>query len=229
MRTRVFLASTEPLSDETVFNRLYAMATEVRKKKIDRYRFLRDRMQSLAAEGLLLFARKEAGLPASAFAYAYGKNGKPYFADAPELCFNLSHSGNFVMLAVSDAPIGCDIERIRTADDRVARHIMTPEEFAAFCACEESERDAHFTGLWTAKESYLKACGEGILTDPAAIFIEAGPVPRIFRSGERMPFALRTGAIPGYCYAVCRAGELPAFETETVSLFDLFADDDSLS
>jgi 4'-phosphopantetheinyl transferase len=225
MQTRVFLAMTKPLEDPVLYDRLYAAATETRKRKIDRYRFLEDRLQSLTAEGLLLHAWREAGRT-GALSYAYGENGKPYFQDAPELRFSLSHSGEAVMLAVSDAEIGCDVERIRHADERLMKRVAAPEEYETLTTCAGSARDERFTRLWVAKESVLKAGGEGLLVDPASIRIETEPELRAFRDGEPVPFALRDGtAAPGYRYAVCRAGELPAFEIEEVDLSRLAARD----
>lgn len=220
MLLRVFLASTKPLADPAVFERLYAEASETRKKKIDRCRFLSDRMQLLAAESLLRHALKEVGRDAGALSFAYGAHGKPYLNDAEGFYFNLSHSGETVLLAVSDAEIGCDVERIRHVRDGVARRILTPEEYARFSACAGDERDVLLTRLWVAKESYLKACGEGITTDPAAIRIEFGTEPDVFRDGNPVPYALREGAADGYRYAVCRAGGLPPFVTEPVLLSD---------
>ncbi len=224
MRTRVFLASTKPLSDPDLFERLYAGATETRKRKIDRCRFLKDRMQSLAAECLLRYAWRESGRPSDAFFYAYGRNGKPYFPQAPELHFSLSHSGEYAMLAVSDAEIGCDVERIRHADERLLKRVLTPGELEAFPACGETARAERFTQLWVAKESYLKACGEGLSVDPASIRIETEPAPKAYRSGDPVPYALSIGALDGYFYAVCCAGDLPAFEPEEPDLSDLAED-----
>ncbi len=220
MLLRVFLASTKPLADPAVFERLYAEASETRKKKIDRCRFLSDRMQLLAAESLLRHALKEVGRDAGALSFAYGAHGKPYLNDAEGFYFNLSHSGETVLLAVSDAEIGCDVERIRHANDRLIRRVAAPEEYARFSACAGDERDVLLTRLWVAKESYLKACGEGITTDPAAIRIEFGTEPGVFRDGNPVPYALREGAADGYRYAVCRAGGLPPFVTEPVLLSD---------
>ena len=39
--------------------------------------------------------------------------GKPWFPEFPEVHFNLSHTGGAVLAALSDRPVGVDIERIR--------------------------------------------------------------------------------------------------------------------
>lgn len=75
--------------------------------------------------------------------------------------FNLSHSGDFVMLAISDTPIGCDIERLHKAI--LSRHVFHPNELSLLLSQPEgTARNQAFLRLWTAKEAFLKAIGTGI-------------------------------------------------------------------
>ncbi len=207
MRTKIYFASTKALENEAVYRRLYEAASDQRKRKTDRYRFQKDRMLSLAAEGLLRAALHEAGYPGLSV-YAYRANGKPYLPDADGFFFNLSHSGEYAMLAVSDAEIGCDIERIRTVDARLIERVLTPEERAPFPNLTETERNVLFTRYWVCKESYLKACGDGLSGDPASVRIETGEPVRVIRNGVPEEYAIREGdTIPNYRFAVCRKGE----------------------
>ena len=130
MQTYVFFASIRPLRDESVFRRLYTLASPARKAKIDRCRFEEDRLRSLGAEALLYYACKQNGFAPVPPRYSYEKHGKPYFSEQNGAFFNLSHSGEYAMLAVSDAPVGCDIETVRPTDLRTARRILTAEEYA---------------------------------------------------------------------------------------------------
>lgn len=87
------------------------------------------------------------------------KDGKP-FVSGGEICFNLSHSDNYALCAVSDSQVGCDIERIRQYKNKVAERFFTRKEF---CLLEGSKRqDILFTRLWTMKESILKCLGAGL-------------------------------------------------------------------
>ncbi len=75
--------------------------------------------------------------------------GKPYFPARPDIFFSLSHTRGAVMVCLSDAPCGCDIERERPVRDSVLRRVCTPEELAQF----------DFFELWTLKESFYKLRG----------------------------------------------------------------------
>ena len=207
MKTSVYLASVRPLEDEALYGQLRSLASEERRKKADRFRFAGGRRLSLGAEALLRVALLEAGMSGTPLRYAYGKNGKPYLTDAPGFFFNLSHAGEYVMAAVSDAEIGCDIEMIRPVHPRLPRHVLTAEEAERFASADEAERDALFTRYLTLKESYMKALGEGLARNPASFCIELGPPIRVLCGGTAEDYGfVDWDDLPGYRYAVCRAG-----------------------
>lgn len=93
----------------------------------------------------------------------YGKKGKPYLREYPYY-FNLSHSGEYVVCAVSDQEIGADIQQCVSVDVvRLAGRFFSPEECKALAAYEtESEKRQFFFRQWTRKEAYGKLIGEGI-------------------------------------------------------------------
>ena len=93
------------------------------------------------------------------FSYRYGKNGKPYLENS-EVFFNISHSGNLVLCSISEYEIGCDIEKIRDYNPKIAKRFFAEKE-AALLADKDTE-DYTFAVLWTLKESILKKTGKGI-------------------------------------------------------------------
>ena len=84
----------------------------------------------------------------------YGHNGKPYLKSG-ELFFNLSHSAGQLVCGVSDEEIGVDIQKI-CSKPRVAKKICQPDEL------EQIKSPEDFTRVWTLKESFVKANGEGL-------------------------------------------------------------------
>lgn len=96
--------------------------------------------------------------------YRYGERGKPYFENLP-LYFNLSHSGDYVLCAVSDGEVGADIQKFQPVDEmKLAKRFFSESECQAMARCEETkERQCLFFRLWTRKEAYGKLTGEGIV------------------------------------------------------------------
>lgn len=96
----------------------------------------------------------------------FDQHGKPYLSyPSTNLCFNLSHSGRFVLLALSTAEsIGIDIERMEPiADmDLVARHHFSPTEQSDLFNLPAHQRMQAFYNCWTRKEAVIKADGRGL-------------------------------------------------------------------
>lgn len=213
MQDVIYLASVKPLEDPEVYGRLYAAASPRRREKLGRLRFRRDRLLSLGAEGLLLHALRSAGCPAEGLTYAPGKNGKPRLAGPEGFRFNLSHSGEYVMLAVSRREIGCDIQEIRPIAPRLPARVLDPREHALFSACGDGEREELFFRYWVLKESCMKASGEGLAMGPSSLHVELSEPIRVYRRGELLDYALgEWGDIPGCRCAVCREGAEEALD-----------------
>ena len=110
--------------------------------------------------GRVLLHKALQSLSAGEYTVEYRGNEKPVLINEKELCFNISHSGDFVALAISDNEVGCDIQEIKSYNPRVAKRNYCPEETAFI---ENSEnKDESFIKLWALKESVLKFTGMGI-------------------------------------------------------------------
>ncbi len=142
--------------------------------------------------------------------FEYGEKGKPVVARGPE--FNLSHSHNIALLAVTtQGSVGIDIEEVdpRTEIAGIARSFFTAAETEELLALKTHEEQVErFYRLWTCKEAYLKARGTGISAglnkcelsfdnDNARIVVPAEPA-------ETKRWQIRMLAAPvGYIAAVC--------------------------
>lgn len=95
--------------------------------------------------------------------YRYGRKGKPYFEKLPWY-FSLSHSGDYVLCAVSGREVGADIQKIQSADVmKLAKRFFSETECRALERCESSEdRQRLFFEFWTRKEAWGKLTGEGV-------------------------------------------------------------------
>ena len=169
-KTKVYIAGTEPLEDESVFLQLYEMASPERKKKIDQYRYSKDKRLSLAAETLLKRALEQNGI--SEFELQADEYGKPFLVGHPSVQFNLSHSEERVMCVISGLEVGCDVEKVKATDYKIANRFFTESECAWLAGEQidlngegnnyEEQKRSRFFRLWTLKESFMKAVGLGM-------------------------------------------------------------------
>jgi 4'-phosphopantetheinyl transferase len=98
--------------------------------------------------------------------FCYSDRGKPTLAASDaSLCFNLSHSQGLALYAIArQRSVGIDLEYIRSMDDaaQLAQRFFTPKEAQLLQTAPEAQKQTTFFHLWTCKEAYLKATGEGI-------------------------------------------------------------------
>jgi 4'-phosphopantetheinyl transferase len=94
--------------------------------------------------------------------------GKPRLAssaDAPAIYFNLSHSGEFALCAVTEGrDVGVDVERVRpvSAWREIAARYFSRREREALNAVSPDRTLEAFFQFWTRKEAYSKALGQGV-------------------------------------------------------------------
>lgn len=139
---------------------------EERRKKILLMKKEESRLQSLTAGSLLHFALCErmgdVEKNSGPFSMGYGRNGKPYLKEYPDIHFNLSHSGRYVCCALSHTPVGVDIQKITDVKRGIAERFFTGKDNQRLEACGGEERKALFFRMWSIKESFIKLTGEGI-------------------------------------------------------------------
>ena len=235
MDTRVYLAHTGPLEEENLYRLAEDLASPRRKEAAARFRLRADRVRSYAAELLLRKALADRGVSSkppsdrgicgSELRYGFSGHGKPYLTAPEAIPFNLSHSGDYVMCAVSDEEIGCDVEQIRAMDPEIARRFFHPAEYEAISSAPTPElANDLFFRYWTLKESFLKATGLGITFPLNAFRIAIGPEGEISveQSADRRnySFAEIDGAA-GYRCAVAKARPSVRVQTDFVDLREL--------
>ena len=138
--------------------KLYVVDTELGKKH---FRFLLENVSAHQKEKALKFANEIDQIRSLLSSYLKNllseeellknENGKPYFANGPY--FNISHSGKYVLMAVSTAEIGVDIEEIKNKDMSSLVRIFNEAE------AKMIKEHSDFYYLWCAKESLIKCMG----------------------------------------------------------------------
>lgn len=147
--------------DATIFRYLMQFVPEEKRKRILRQRVKQNADNMLVGAVLAKYMLlKYFQIPFSKQHISYGHYGKPYLRDYPNAQFNISHSGQFVACAISDRPIGVDIQEIVPYRRDVAKRVFDQEEL--FQIESSPDPSAEFTKFWTQKEAYLKMLGIGL-------------------------------------------------------------------
>lgn len=103
------------------------------------------------------------GVPPQSLRIERTPYGKPYLAGRDDLHFSISHSGSWVACAVDNQPIGVDIEVHAPIDySMITSRFFTRVEKEHLERLPMEERLEGFYDLWTLKESYVKAVGQGL-------------------------------------------------------------------
>lgn len=144
--------------------------TEERIEKWNRLRFPQAQKEALSGEYLLNKAFREMKeknilpniLKNLDFPIIYEKNkyGAPYLPGNP-IFFNWSHSGDFSILAVSDVPVGIDIQKRKNYRDSIAKKYYPSNVWETIKSLEDGEKEKMFFQCWTLLEAWLKAKGCG--------------------------------------------------------------------
>ena len=168
---------------------------------------------------LLRHGLREANVAYDRLHIKTGASGKPYFADS-HLYFNISHSQDWVICAISDVEIGCDIEKVQPANLQIAERFFCPEEYHHIAKQRSTlERNLLFYRYWTLKESFLKATGLGLSLPLNAFCMELGECIRVNQSVDQREYAfVEFDDISGYCCAACIARAQPEISLQVIDL-----------
>lgn len=159
---RIFAVSIKkiPISKLIILaNRIFS------KSEIERLnQFTKTNDKKLYIAGKLLTRKaiaKIANAKPSELVFGENKFGRPkiIFPSLKNFDFNLSHSGEWVVLAISDSNVGIDIEKLKPIDTTLVKNLFHKEEMELINTAKEKLN--FFYKIWVLKESYIKAIGKG--------------------------------------------------------------------
>jgi 4'-phosphopantetheinyl transferase len=137
-------------------------------QRANRFHFEKDRTRFIAARAAMRqILAGYVNIPPQQLVFLYGAQGKPELPSGmagPDIRFNLSHSRDFALLAVTHGQtVGVDIEYINRdfAREGIAERFFSPHEVGILRAVPPDELAEAFFCCWTRKEAYIKALGKG--------------------------------------------------------------------
>ncbi len=161
----IFYYNINKMSDELYYKELEALDL-ARKKEILKKSDINDRKRSLAGDILVRkYLSKLYGMSKEKIEIKKGIHGKPYVLNLPAH-FNVSHSGDYTVVAISDRPIGIDVEIIKDFSAILAKKLFNEDELKYISGSSTTRKkflmQKSFYEIWTAKEAFLKYMGTGI-------------------------------------------------------------------
>ncbi|MBQ9984042.1 MAG: 4'-phosphopantetheinyl transferase superfamily protein [Lachnospiraceae bacterium] len=168
---------------------LYDILPQERKDSVDKVKREGIKKKRLYTGAFLQYMlSKETGIPVEQLHYKYNQWGKPeldverilksseilgWNGDLKQpdewkekirtVHFNLSHSGDYVVLAISDSPVGVDVEYKTKGYEALVKRCFCETECEDIMSLDtEEERKKCFLEYWTMKEAYIKCVGEGM-------------------------------------------------------------------
>ena len=165
----LYIMNINSLEDPAQFDLWYAQMPDYRKRKIDAFKPERSKLQCLGAG--ILMGRAMADIGLGSYEIEQDKHEKPHIKGRRDIFFNISHSGDMVILGISDREIGVDIEKIKNFKDNLVNYVFSEGDKALAKELMNGDGDPNkvYTRLWTIKESIMKHNGKGIAMEPKSI------------------------------------------------------------
>lgn len=143
------------------------LLSDEERHKAQCFKFTQHRQHFVTSHGYLrLILSRYLNCAPPDVAYVSGKRGKPYLLNQDNhLFFNMSHTEGKALYAITlGAEIGVDIEKIHEtlAISELIEQVFTPQEKSYFEKCSDNQKRKFFYDIWTQKEAYLKATGDGL-------------------------------------------------------------------
>ncbi len=162
----VWFRFTEHLTAQDVEKALLRLPSDERSRS-RKFAFERDRRDFVAAHALLRDVLSLYGpLAPTEWQFVERPDGKPVLLDPSGLSFNITHTRGLVACALSlSGPVGVDAEPVEIGRDidSISDRTFAPNELMQLRARDKGlSRSALFTELWTLKEAFLKASGDGL-------------------------------------------------------------------
>lgn len=162
MMLKVFTIKVNDEISDQLFQFMLKQVSSDRQNKASRFNKRIDAIRCIVGELLIRkVVMNKFGISNSSIIFSTNSYGKPLLLK-PLQNFNISHSGDWVVCAISNNPVGIDVEKIEDMDLKLVQYFFNELELLQLYALPDHSRIDRFYSLWTAKESYVKSVGHGL-------------------------------------------------------------------
>ena len=167
------------------------MMGETRRRRVADIAGEDDRKRTIAGELLarqMLAARL--GCPEKDVPLSWDELGKPS-VEREGVYVSVSHSGAWAVCVTADAPVGVDVEVVRSAQEKFMRRVCSEQEMAYIRSGDDGDCQ-RFWEIWTAKEALFKLTGKGPLLALSRLELPEGvALDHIMRNGCAVTVAMK--------------------------------------
>lgn len=139
--------------------------------------------------------------------YFYNLNGKPYIKNRNDIFFSVSNTNDIIAIAVSNNPIGIDVEQIIKLNNKncYLLEVLNNTELNFIETLKEKEASKYLFETWTQKESYLKYVGSSINDDVKNLnIISKGNYKSLLVNGEEQNVYIQSiDYLKNHIFSIC--------------------------
>jgi 4'-phosphopantetheinyl transferase len=201
--------------DTEHLNLLMSYLSEGKRNRLCKFVNKQDIYRSLIGDLLIRnIIQKRYNLKNEDIQFTSNRFGKPLLLNVSDFYFNISHSGKWVVCAISNMQIGVDIEEVRSQSYlEIASQFFSNEEYKDIIFKKRSEQLNYFLDLWTLKESYVKFLGKGLIIPLNSFTVKkyAENNIQIYKQNRQIPYFFKQYKIDNlYKFSICaNQGNLP--------------------
>lgn len=179
-------------------NNFYDKIPKLKKDKIYKFKNYESKVRSIVGEIILKELLVKKNISYNSLDYYINEYGKPYLKDNTTF-FNISHSFDYVITAISDNEVGIDIEKIRKTPIKIINQFATEKEKEYILSSNNNIEERIFK-IYTLKEAYFKMLGTNLNNILEVEFIIKND--KIYCNDENIKVGF-INDIKGYIIAYC--------------------------
>lgn len=201
------------------FDMLKNRVSERCRKRSEKYLKFYDSVRCIMSYVLTEYIVMEAYGKDATIEIDYNRYGKPVLKNYPDIKYNITHSGEWVILAYNNKDIGIDIEKIRPVTMKIAKYFTDFEK--EYLYSRHRDENKNIIRLWTMKESYLKFLGKGLTQSLKSFSVDLEKNRIIIDNKELSGVVLQSFVFKNnYFFSICTE-EKNSIMMEEVNTYDI--------